>query len=127
MIQRKDYLNQLISWKDEQVIKVITGIRRCGKSTMIKLFHNNYVTENIVLKFRLKIAWSSRHNGKMISVKTIVMRTIVAQFVQTENPVIHLRGRTAEKITRESFFIYVLHILEKERQCSETEQLHNNP
>ncbi len=35
MIQRKEYLNKLIQWKDEQVIKVVTGIRRCGKSTLL--------------------------------------------------------------------------------------------
>ncbi len=35
MIQRKEYLNRLIQWKDEQVIKVVTGIRRCGKSTLL--------------------------------------------------------------------------------------------
>lgn len=47
MIQRKDYLNQLISWKDEQVIKVVTGIRRCGKSTMIKLFQDYLLNEGV--------------------------------------------------------------------------------
>ena len=35
VVHRKEYLNQLISWKDEQVIKVVTGIRRCGKSTLL--------------------------------------------------------------------------------------------
>ncbi len=35
MVERKEYLEQLIQWKDEQVIKVVTGIRRCGKSTML--------------------------------------------------------------------------------------------
>ena len=30
MVQRNEYLEQLKKWKDEQVIKVITGIRRCG-------------------------------------------------------------------------------------------------
>ena len=35
MVERKEYLNQLISWKDEQIIKVVTGIRRCGKSTLL--------------------------------------------------------------------------------------------
>lgn len=40
MIQRKEYLDQLIQWKDEQVIKVITGIRRCGKSTLLKLYQD---------------------------------------------------------------------------------------
>ena len=38
MVQRKEYLDQLISWKDEQVIKVVTGIRRCGKSTLLMQF-----------------------------------------------------------------------------------------
>ena len=33
MIKRTDYLNELNKWKDEQVIKVVTGIRRCGKSS----------------------------------------------------------------------------------------------
>ncbi len=35
MVERKEYLKQLIQWKDEQVIKVVTGIRRCGKSTLL--------------------------------------------------------------------------------------------
>lgn len=35
MVLRKEYLNKLIQWKDEQVIKVVTGIRRCGKSTLL--------------------------------------------------------------------------------------------
>lgn len=35
MVERKEYLDRLIQWKDEQVIKVVTGIRRCGKSTLL--------------------------------------------------------------------------------------------
>lgn len=35
MVERKEYLKRLAQWKDEQVIKVITGIRRCGKSTLL--------------------------------------------------------------------------------------------
>lgn len=35
LVERKEYLNRLIEWKDEQVIKVVTGIRRCGKSTLL--------------------------------------------------------------------------------------------
>lgn len=38
MVQRTEYLEKLKSWKDEKVIKVITGIRRCGKSTLLKLY-----------------------------------------------------------------------------------------
>ncbi|MGN0251020.1 MAG: AAA family ATPase [Oliverpabstia sp.] len=35
MVEIKEYLDCLIQWKDEQVIKVVTGIRRCGKSTLL--------------------------------------------------------------------------------------------
>ena len=45
MIVRKNYLDKLISWKDHDIIKVITGIRRCGKSTLLKQFQN-YLTDN---------------------------------------------------------------------------------
>lgn len=38
MIERKEYLDALRRWKDKHVIKVITGIRRCGKSTLMELF-----------------------------------------------------------------------------------------
>lgn len=48
MVKRKEYLNKLIEWKDEQVIKVVTGIRRCGKSTLL-LQYQDYLRENGVL------------------------------------------------------------------------------
>ena len=38
MIQRKEYLNKLISFREKQVIKVVTGVRRCGKSTLLSLY-----------------------------------------------------------------------------------------
>lgn len=48
MVKRKEYLNKLIEWKDEQVIKVVTGIRRCGKSTLL-LQYQDYLREIGVL------------------------------------------------------------------------------
>lgn len=38
MIQRKEYLNQLMDNRDRQIIKVVTGVRRCGKSTLFSLY-----------------------------------------------------------------------------------------
>lgn len=38
MIQRKEYLNKLIAFRDKQLIKVVTGVRRCGKSTLLKMY-----------------------------------------------------------------------------------------
>ena len=53
MVERKEYLSSLIQWKDEQVIKVVTGIRRCGKSTLLAqyqswLLQNGVSEEQIV-------------------------------------------------------------------------------
>ena len=45
MIQRKQYMKKLIKMKDEKIIRVITGIRRCGKSTLLFLFQN-YLKQN---------------------------------------------------------------------------------
>ena len=38
MIERTEYLKQLKAFKDKDLIKVVTGIRRCGKSTLFDLF-----------------------------------------------------------------------------------------
>lgn len=38
MIQRKEYLDNLVAFRDKKVIKVITGVRRCGKSTLFELY-----------------------------------------------------------------------------------------
>lgn len=40
LIQRKEYLDKLIAFKDKQLIKIVTGIRRCGKSTLLALYQD---------------------------------------------------------------------------------------
>ena len=47
MIIRQKYLNQLRLLKDQKVIKVITGIRRSGKSTLLELFRDDLKKQNI--------------------------------------------------------------------------------
>ena len=47
MINRPIFLNQLINFKDKEFIKVITGIRRCGKSSLLQLFADYLKSENI--------------------------------------------------------------------------------
>lgn len=44
LIDRPEYLNQLIENKDVDLIKIVTGIRRCGKSSLLDLFHR-YLAE----------------------------------------------------------------------------------
>lgn len=58
MIQRIEYLEKLKRFKDKDLIKVITGIRRCGKSTLFDLYINylleNGVKENQIIRLNLE-------------------------------------------------------------------------
>ncbi len=58
LIERTEYLEELIRWKDQDLIKVITGIRRCGKSTLFELFidylKNNNVSEDQIININLE-------------------------------------------------------------------------
>ena len=58
MIQREEYLKILKDFKDKELIKVVTGIRRCGKSTLFDLFEgyllDNGVDESQIIKINLE-------------------------------------------------------------------------
>lgn len=47
LINRPTYLEQLIQNKDVDLVKIVTGIRRCGKSSLLNLFHQ-YLTDQQV-------------------------------------------------------------------------------
>lgn len=55
---RKEYLQQLIAWREKHLIKVITGVRRCGKSTLfslyIKYLKNNGVQDRQIISINLE-------------------------------------------------------------------------
>lgn len=47
LINRPEYLNQLIQNKDVDLIKIVTGIRRCGKSSLLDLYHQYLNSINV--------------------------------------------------------------------------------
>ena len=47
MIERNEYMDQLKRWREKDVIKVVTGIRRCGKSTLLSMFQDELKEEGI--------------------------------------------------------------------------------
>lgn len=58
MIERNEYLDVLKRFKDKELIKVITGIRRCGKSTLLELYKeyllSNGITEDQIININLE-------------------------------------------------------------------------
>lgn len=47
MIERREYLEDLMNFKDKRMIKVVAGIRRCGKSTLFELFQQELKRQGI--------------------------------------------------------------------------------
>jgi len=58
MIERPNYLEELISFKEKDLIKIVTGIRRCGKSTLFDLYIeyllSNGVNKNQIIRMNLE-------------------------------------------------------------------------
>lgn len=66
MIERKYYLNQLINQKDKDIVKVITGIRRCGKSVLLfDLFYEYLLKSGIELSHIIKIQLDFNKNKNL--------------------------------------------------------------
>ena len=51
-LERTEYLQKLIAFRDKHIIKIITGIRRCGKSTLMEIFQD-YLKANHVEKAQI--------------------------------------------------------------------------
>ena len=47
MIQRPNYLDELKKFKDKELIKVVTGIRRCGKSTLLEMYKDYLIDTGV--------------------------------------------------------------------------------
>jgi predicted AAA+ superfamily ATPase len=47
LIARKAYLDQLAMWREEEMIKVVTGVRRCGKSTLFALYMDRLKADGV--------------------------------------------------------------------------------
>ena len=64
MIQREIYLKKLRSLRDTNLIKVITGVRRCGKSTLLEAFRNELQLSGISEKNIISLNFEERENIK---------------------------------------------------------------
>lgn len=71
MVMRTEYLNQLRSWKDEDVIKVVTGLRRCGKSTLLKQYRDMLLEEGIAEEQIIHINFEELEYEELTNYRTL--------------------------------------------------------
>jgi len=50
MIERPEYIKKLLPFKDKKLIKIVTGVRRCGKSTMFELYQEELKRQGVKAK-----------------------------------------------------------------------------
>ncbi len=64
MIKRQNYLNQVIPLIDKNIIKVITGVRRCGKTVLLSQIQNYLIEQGISNEQIIYISLESKKNSK---------------------------------------------------------------
>lgn len=89
MVERPTYLNRLKTLKNQDLIKVITGIRRCGKSTLLKSFQNILIKEGVSADHIIDVNFEERENQDFTSWKDIYDK-IVIKIKDTDNYYIFL-------------------------------------
>lgn len=63
MILRTSYFNQLLQLRDQDLIKVVTGIRRCGKSTLLHAFKQHLLTDGVAADAICFLNFEERENA----------------------------------------------------------------
>ncbi|MDR0286226.1 MAG: AAA family ATPase [Clostridiales bacterium] len=65
MLERKEYMDRLIAYRDKQVIKIITGVRRCGKSTLLTLFQKYLLEDGVAPENIIAISFEDYDNRRL--------------------------------------------------------------
>ena len=71
MVERREYLDQLWAWKDEKLIKVVTGIRRCGNSTLLKQYRARLQKAGIADEQIIAINFEDLDNEPLLDYKEL--------------------------------------------------------
>ncbi len=50
LIKRKEYLDKLLAYKDKDIIKMVTSLRRSGKSTLLDMFNSHLLLNDVTSK-----------------------------------------------------------------------------
>ena len=83
-INRQKYLDKLISQKDKDIVKVITGIRRCGKSVLLfNIYYDYLLSIGIKKENIIKINLETKRNEGLRDADTLY-NAVVEQIITDE-------------------------------------------
>lgn len=71
MVERKEYMEILGKWREKKVIKVVTGIRRCGKSSLLRMFRDRLLDEGLSETQIQEINFENLDNEPLLDYKTL--------------------------------------------------------
>ena len=81
LIQREQYLAKLRALRDKAIIKVITGVRRCGKSTLMQLFQEELLQSGVSEKQIISINFEDYDFVELRNAKALYQH-VVARLVE---------------------------------------------
>ena len=108
-IKRDYYLNELIDRMDNQLIKIVTGIRRCGKSYLLNVIFKNYLIEQgIDEEHIIQLSLDENKNKKYLDPD--VLDEYIRSLIKNNNKYYLLLDEIQEVKDFESVLIGFMHI-----------------
>ncbi len=71
MVERREYIQTLEKWRDKKVIKVVTGIRRCGKSSLLRMFLEKLMAEGVLERQMQNLNFEDLANDQFLDYKVL--------------------------------------------------------
>ena len=71
MVDRKEYMDILDKWREKKVIKVVTGIRRCGKSSLLRMFRESLLADGVAKEQVIDLNFESLDNEPFLDYKVL--------------------------------------------------------
>lgn len=70
-VRRTEYLNWLNTWREKGIIKVITGVRRSGKSTLMRQFEEELMLNGVQKEQIIHINFEDMNNSDLLEAKSL--------------------------------------------------------
>lgn len=71
LIKREEYFDKLLAFRDKRLIKVVTGVRRCGKSTLLEMFQSHLLDSGVEAEQIISINFEDMDFAEITNAKNL--------------------------------------------------------